>query len=152
MTIGDLYELACNTMTNKHIIIDLGVVEYKMGAKILSKSGIEVTGFVISIDTYGIRHAVERHGDSKTELTRGQVPVQKSDFFIALEIVLESDNLRYDFRGNLNHSNLKESIVFDKKINDYHYFVSMEVRRVVKRGKHSRLVFQTMYIKKIATP
>jgi hypothetical protein len=152
MTIGDLYELAVNNLTNEHVILDLGIIDDVLATKIFAETGIDLTGFVISIDNYGLRHAVERHGDSKMEMTRGQIPVQKSDFYTAIEIIVEANNFRYDFRGNMNHSNLKESLVFDKIIASSHYFVSVEVRRVVKRGKLSRLVFQTMYIKKIAAP
>jgi len=152
MTIGDLYELAVNNLNNEHVILDLGIVDTELATKIFAETGVDLSGFVISIDNYGIRHAVERHGNSITEIPRGQVALQKSDFYTAIEIVVEANDFRYDFRGNINHSNLKESLVFDKIIADCHYFVSAEVRRVVKRGKLSRLVFQTMYIKKIAAP
>ncbi|MBC7775988.1 MAG: hypothetical protein H7246_11185 [Phycisphaerae bacterium] len=152
MTIEDLYELAVNNLTNEHVMLDLGIVDNELATKIFAETGVDLTGFVISIDNYGIRHAIERHGNSKTEIPRGQVPLQKSDFYTAIEIVMEADNFRYDFRGKIDHSNLKESLVFDKIIADCHYFVSLEVRTVVKREKLSRLVFQTMYIKKIAAP
>jgi len=76
MTIGDLYELAVNNLTNEHVILDLGIIDDVLAEKIFVETGVDLTGFVISIDNYGIRHAVERHGDEKKEATQGQVAVQ----------------------------------------------------------------------------
>ncbi len=150
MTVEALCELAVNNPANEHIMLDLEVVGDELAAKILAATGVDVAGFVISVDNYGIRHAMERHGDGQTEGGRNQVALQVSDFNIAIEIVQSAANMRYDFRGKLGHPNLRESIVFDEKISGNQYFVSMEVRQVRKRGKTNRLVFQTMYIKKSA--
>ncbi len=147
MTIEDLYELAINNLTNEHVMLDLGIVDDELAIKIFAETGIDLSGFVISIDNYGIRHAVERHGDEKKEAIQGQVAVQKSAFGLLHLVITEADSVTFDPRQRNPNSPVVETLIFEKQIGDYHY-VFKEVRRVQKKGKSNRLVFQTMFITK----
>jgi len=147
MTLEDLYELAVNNLTNEHIRLDFGTIDGELVAKIFAETGVDLTGFVISIDNYGIRHALERHGDEKKEATQGQVAVQKSAFHLLHLVLTEADSITYDPRQRNPNSPVVETLIFEKQIGNYHY-VFKEVRRVQKKGKTNRLVFQTMFITK----
>ena len=147
MTIEDLYELAVNNLTNEHIMLDLGIIDDKLATKIFAETGIDLTGFVISIDNYGIRHAIERHGDEKKEAKQGQVAIQKPAFDLLYLVLNEADSITYDPRQRNSKSPMVETLIFEKQIGNYHY-VFKEVRRVQKKGKSNRLVFQTMFITK----
>jgi hypothetical protein len=147
MTLEDLFELAFNKLTNEHIMLDLLTIDHGLGAKILAETGIDVTGFIISIDTYGIRHAIERHGDEKKEATKGQVALNKAAFHSLFLVLSEPESITFDPRKRSPSSTVVETLIFEKQIIDYHY-VFKEIRRVKKKGKSNRLVFQTMFITK----
>ncbi len=147
MTLGDLYELALNRLTNEHFLLDLFTIDKTLGAKIFAETGLELTGFVVSIDTYGIRHAIERHGDENKEAARGQVALQKSAFDLMFLVLTEADSIIFDPRQRNPSSPVVETLIFEKQISNYHY-VFKEIRRVKKKGKSNRLVFQTMFITK----
>lgn len=150
MTIEELFEHA-QSGSNGHLILDLEELDIVLVEWVLELTGVDVVGFVISIDTYGIRHAIDRHGNLSTEEKRGQIALE--DFHIArfMDIVRQADTVRYDFRGKKEQANLRETLVF-QKVSGHRFFVALEIRRVTKRGKKCRLVFQTMYIKKSAAP
>jgi hypothetical protein len=147
MTIGDLYDLAVNNLTNEHFMLDLWIINDELGAKIFAETGLDLTGFALSIDNYGIRHAVERHGDEKKEATKGQVALQKSTFDLLYLVLTEADSITFDPRRRNPYSPVVETLIFEKQIGDYHY-VFKEIRRVQKKGKSNRLVFQTMFVTK----
>ena len=147
MTIGDLYEMAVNNLTNKHFMLDLWTIDEGLGAKIFAETGIDLTGFIVSIDNYGIRHAIERHGDEKKEAKQGQVALQKSVFDLLYLVLTEADSITFDPRQRNPSSPKVETLIFEKEIEGYHY-VFKEIRRVQKKGKLNRLVFQTMFITK----
>jgi hypothetical protein len=144
MTIEELFVLTSNNKTNEHIILDLEIINDELVDKIRNEIGIDFTGFVISIDNYSIKHTLHRHSDEKTEKSLGQVAIVKEDFDLLQLIVNEADRIIYDPRRKSEKSPIIETLVFEKKINDF-YYVLKEVRRVSKKGKINRLVLQTMY-------
>lgn len=147
MTIEDLYDLALKSRTNEHIMLNIGVVGKELAANIFVETGVDILGFLISADNYGIRHAIERHGDERKESNLGQIAVQKSDFDLLLLILTEADAIIFDPRQRSPQSPIVDTIIFEKRIGDY-YYVLKEIRRVRKKGKSNRLVFQTMFITK----
>lgn len=153
MTVEDLYLIVLKSQSNEHMLLEIGVVTAELGALIYAATGITVFDFVIAVDNYGIRHALERHGDPLTESKKGQVALQQEDFVKMVEIVTSGgDSIKYDSRGNEGAANWRQSLIFEQKTAQCVHFVAMEIRKTSKRGKTSRLVFQTMYIKKVAAP
>ena len=120
MTIGDLYEMAVNNLTNKHFMLDLWTIDEGLGAKIFAETGIDLTGFIVSIDNYGIRHAIERHGDEKKEAKQGQVALQKSVFDLLYLVLTEADSITFDPRQRNPSSPKVETLIFEKEIEVYH--------------------------------
>ena len=139
--IEELYEFTLNNLENAYKRIDLCVIDQALGAYIYRLTNIDVTEFVLTIDTYSILHTLERHGNPVKEAKRGQIGIQKDHFKEIIEVILEPDIVRYDIRNN------RESLIFEKDKGD-RYFVVKEIRRVVKKRKKSRLVLQSFYIRK----
>jgi hypothetical protein len=144
--IEELYDFALNNSENGYQIVDLMDVSADLAEKILTETGVDVAGFILSIDNYGILHTLERHGNPVREKSRGQVAVTKADFPRLLEIINEYDSIRFD-RRTYQKGVVKESLVFTKELENS-YFVAKEIRRVTKKGKRNRLILQTMYIQK----
>jgi hypothetical protein len=132
LTINDLFDFTFDNPNNEHRIIDLGIIEVGLAEKIKNATEIDVKGFVISIDNYGIKHAFERHGNNDIENRRGQKAIEKRDFEQFLFILNNAETIRYDFRGEHGKPTLKESLVFSKTL-DYQYFIALEIRKVTKK-------------------
>jgi hypothetical protein len=139
--IDELYDFALNNIENEYRRLDLFVVNQELGTRIKHLTGIDITEFIVTLDTYSILHTLERHGNPVKEAKRGQLGVQKHHFKEILEVLLEPDSVTYNIRSN------RESLIFEKKKGDQ-YFVIKEIRSVTKKGKQNRLVLQTFYIQK----
>lgn len=149
-TLRALFRFSINNENNEHQTITLfSTLEEDLIAKIKLATDVDLTGFCVEIDNYGIKHAFDRHGNENTENKRGQVAITENDFCLVPMPLLDFDTVRYDFRGERGKPNLKESLVFEKYI-DNQYIMSMEVRKVTKKGKQNKVVFQTLYIKKLS--
>ena len=72
MTIKELCALATSDGSNKHYMLDIETVSDTLAERIRLEIGIDLEGFLISIDNYGIRHTMERHGDAMLESKQGQ--------------------------------------------------------------------------------
>lgn len=144
--IEELYDFALNNPENSYQIVDLVEISADLAEKILTATGVDVSGFTLSIDNYGILHTLERHGNPVREKARGQLAVTKTDFTRLLDIVNDYDSIRFDKRAHQNGV-FKETFVFMKELENS-YFVAKEIRRVTKKGKRNRLILQTMYIQK----
>jgi hypothetical protein len=139
--IDALFELTINNVENEYKRIDLGVVSKELGLLISNMTNVDVTDYVITLDTYSISHTLERHGNPIKEAKLGQIAVQKHHFFELLEVILNPDSVRYDVRNN------RSSLIFEKEKEDK-YFIVKEIRQVQKLKKKNRLVLQTFYIRK----
>jgi len=49
----------------------------ELAQKILEETGIDVKGFVVSIDNYSILHTLLRHGNPAKEAVHAQIAVTK---------------------------------------------------------------------------
>jgi hypothetical protein len=144
--IEELYEFALNNRANSYQVVDLMEISADLAEKILLTTAVDVSGFTLSIDNYGILHTLERHGNPVREKARGQIAVTKADFTRLLDIINEFDSIRFDKRTHQNGV-VKESFIFTKELENS-YFVAKEIRHVTKKGKRNRLILQTMYIQK----
>ena len=136
-----LYDLAVNNLANEYKRIDIGVINQELGVLISRLTNVDVTDYVLTIDSYSIIHTLERHGNPIKEAKRGQIGIQKHHFIEILEVILAPDIVRYDVKNN------RASLIFEKDKGD-RYFVVKEIRQVVKSRKKNRLVLQSFYIRK----
>jgi hypothetical protein len=74
--IEELYNYSLEIL-NEHKIIDIGFVDDKLGERILKETGLDICGFVISMDNYGILHSLQMLRISKSGLfiNRRQMPL-----------------------------------------------------------------------------
>jgi phage-Barnase-EndoU-ColicinE5/D-RelE like nuclease3 len=141
--INDLYDECLNNLEPFHRKVDLFEIPESLVLRMLLETNIDLKGFWICIDNFGIIHTLEKHGNPISEAKRGQVAVEKEDFITLIEVCLNADSIKNI--GFSNHS--KNPILqFEKKIND-RIFVVKEVRLItsLKKKKRNRLVFHTMY-------
>jgi hypothetical protein len=139
--IEELYELAVNSQDNPFKRMDIGVVDETLGHLIFQQTNVDVTGYILTLDTFSIIHTLERHGNPIREARRGQLGIQKHHFLEILEVIQNPDLVRSDVKRN------KTSLIFEKDKGD-RYFVIKELREVKKSRKKNRLVLQSFYIKK----
>jgi hypothetical protein len=146
MSILELYELSFED-NNAYHFVDIELVSSELAQRILQITGIDVENFVITMDNYGIKHTIKRHGDDSKETQQGQIGVEAKDFELIPQIINHADEIHYSTRQKSKNSPIVETLIFEKEI-DAFYYVLKEIRRVSKKGKTNRLIFQTMYITK----
>ena len=117
-------------------IILLGNISTETLEKIKLISALDLSDFVISMDSFSIRHILQGHGNKKRENNRGQEAVTERDFEIILEIINNPDTIIFD--GLNKHRN--HSFQFQSEINNK-YFIFTEVRKGRKQ-----LALKTMRI------
>jgi phage-Barnase-EndoU-ColicinE5/D-RelE like nuclease3 len=122
--------------TNVSKIIILGNISTETLEKINNLSNLDLSDFVISIDSFSIRHILQGHGNKKRENNRGQEAVTARDFEMILEIINNPNTIIFDgLNKQRNHS-----FQFQSEINNK-YFVFTEVRKGRKQ-----LALKTMRI------
>ncbi len=143
-----LYEECLENTTPFHRKLDLFLVPDDLAQKILEATKLDVTGHWVSIDNFGIIHALEQHGNPLSEAKRGQIAIEKEDFVKFIEVLLNPDEIMAV--GVTKRTNLP-LIQFVKILEDKK-FVVKEVRTItsLKKQKLSRIVFHTMYKTKAA--
>lgn len=141
-----LFDFALNNPLNEYRVVDIMPIEPLLWESILHKTGVDLRDFWFSIDNYSIVHTLLRHGNPAKESKHGQIAVTKDDFTLLPEILTSPDSIRLDIR-TYGNSIKKESLIFYKSY-EHHYVVAKEIRRVFKKGKVSRLILQTMFIRK----
>ena len=122
--------------TNVSKIILLGNISTETLEKIKLISTLDLSDFVISMDSFSIRHILQGHGNKKRENNRGQEAVTERDFEMISEIINNSDTIIFD--GLNKHRN--DSFQFQSEINNK-YFIFTEVRKGRKQ-----LALKTMRI------
>lgn len=100
------------------LYVDLAPVDETEAAKIKEATGLDVEGYVHSVDGAAIKHVLKVHGDPK-EALRGQVPVTPEDFNHIPEIIAEPDEIE---AGELSALKLP-TILYRKRIGDVFYYV-----------------------------
>jgi hypothetical protein len=138
-----LYDECLDKTTPFHRKLDLFIVPNALVEKVLTATGIDISGHWVCIDNFGIRHALEQHGSPITEAKRGQIALEKEDFVRFLEVFLDPDEITSV--GVTKRTNLP-LIQFVKTI-DNKKFVIKEIRTIssLRKMKLSRVVFHTMY-------
>ena len=105
-------------------IILLGNISIETLEKIKLISTLDLTDFVISMDSFSIRHILQGHGNKKRENNRGQEAVTEQDFEMISKIINNPDTIVFDgLNKQRNHS-----FQFQSEINNK-YFIFTEVRK-----------------------
>lgn len=141
--IYDLYDECLDNLGQFHRKLDLFIVPAELAQRIKVITDLDVSDHWVCIDNYGILHTLEQHGNPISEAKRGQVAIEKEDFFKMLDVFLYPEEIV--LVGKTSHTQ-KPILQFVRQIEDKVYVVK-EVRTITskKKNKLSRLVFHTMY-------
>ena len=136
--IRNLVEIALS-IENKHYEIILSHLPKYQAQIIETQIGVDLTGVERILDTYGIKHTIKEHGSEKTELLRGQLPINIDDFELIPKII-QTENVKYSGKNSLK----QDVFVFERRIGNLYFIV--EAVRFSKKG--NKLVFQTLFKRK----
>ncbi len=146
--IDALFDFVVTNAANDYWRIDIGEVSKDMSQTIYNETNLELLGYTISMDSYGFRHLLNRHGVADNEMLRGQTSVQKKDLRFIFQILETPDLIMNSGKSRLGHP----CILIEKIISDKNYFTVWEVRTIQSvqklRKKKHRLILQTFYIRK----
>lgn len=138
----ELYDECIENSYQFHRKLDLFQVPDSLALIIKQKTTIDIYGYWVCIDNYGIRHTLEHHGNPISEAKRGQLNIVKEDFVTMIDVCLYPDNIKFSDNAKNNQRYLQ----FEKEIENK-IFIVKEVRTVTstKKNKINRLMFHTMY-------
>jgi len=140
--IYDLYDECLDNLGQFHRKLDFFIIPAEL-VQIKIITDLDVSDHWVCIDNYGILHTLEQHGNPISEAKRGQVAIEKEDFFKMLEVFLYSEEIV--LIGKASHTQ-KPILQFVRQIEDKIY-VLKEIRTITskKKNKLSCLVLHTMY-------
>ena len=113
----------------------LGKIKENTSNLIKSKLGINVDNYNISLKTDDVRKIFKDHGNEKTEIPRGQVPITEKDFLNIPDIINNPDSISLEGKSPQG----KPAIKFEKNIDGNTVVVTYV------SDKHNNLEMQTMY-------
>ena len=129
-----LLEKAKNS-PNERQVICIGKVSSKLN-KYALQNNFDLTDYEHNIDVSGVRHAIKEHGSKKTEIPRGQIPIDDADFEKIPLILYSYDNVVFTGQNRIG----RETITYEKKFPDGCIYYIEEIRQ----GKKT-LTINTMY-------
>ncbi|TAH20236.1 MAG: hypothetical protein EAZ08_06300 [Cytophagales bacterium] len=121
------------------------LIKYNMGQvpdeevrNVQNETGIDLSNYNRSIDSYAINHVLGNHGNPKTEAKRGQIAVELSDFELISLITSSPDKIEYVGKNGSG----RDLIKYIKKIGHNIHYVEE-----VRNGK-KEVVLQTLFKQK----
>lgn len=100
-----------------------------------AENGIDITGFVHSLDNFFVNHALKNHGNEKSEKSRGNVHITIDDIKNIPDVLQAPDFIIYGTKTKVGN----KAIIFTKNLSDSTIFVEE-----IRNGKQ-RLAAQTLY-------
>jgi len=86
--IYDLYDECLENLGQFHRKLDLFMIPSELAQKIKIITDLDVSDHWVCIDNYGILHTLKQHENPISEAKRGQVAIEKEDFFKMLDVFL----------------------------------------------------------------
>ena len=117
--------------------ITFGPVSNDWAARVKTGTGLDVSGYVRSVDTDNLRHSHNKHGVGR-EKTKGQVPVTGDDYALVPTVIEDFDDIILRPAKGARPA----SITFSKRFNGNIIVVE------TVRTKARRLTFKSMWKKK----
>lgn len=120
----------------------MGIVPNDVAGRILTESGVDISGYGVMMNGDDVRHILKGHGDSTAEAARGQVAVTESAIAKIPEVIAQPDNVYLSAESD---GKGRQAIVFEKQIGDTYITI-----QGVANGKRL-LQTDTLYIRKRRT-
>ncbi|MFN0035974.1 MAG: hypothetical protein ACKVUS_13005 [Saprospiraceae bacterium] len=135
-SIEDLLIFLKNYGGNDLLYFDLGIVTPSLAEAVKSLAGLDVSDYFLIIDSFTIRHALNRHGNSAVEKSRGQIAIEVDDFALIPLMISQYDQLAYEFARQ------KHTLIFQKALPKGCFVFAAEIRI----GKRKRICSQSLRI------
>ena len=132
-SISDFVRSLKNKFSNKKMYV--GKVTSETANRVEKELSCDIENYNISINSSGINHSYNNHGDLIIEQRRGQVPITENDFENIYDIVNKADKISLIGKDSENH----ELIQFEKNIDGNNVFVAYISK------KHKNLELKTLY-------
>lgn len=139
--IAALVRFALNDTKNKYREVNFSIISNSQAAIIERETGVVVKGCIKYVTASGVRHAFNSHGNAELEALAKQIAVTPGDFE-QLPLVLSAPDSYLTGKSNKRGN---AAVLFKRKIGAKNYHVVMSV---VKDRRKTKLLFNTMYIKK----
>jgi N12 class adenine-specific DNA methylase len=110
----DIVEKAKNSGNNENETVILAPVAEWEVKQLRDKAGIEIAGYRHSLDTYAVRHAINRHGNEAVEKKAGQLPLTDSDVVSVPFVIASPDALVVGIKNPRG----QDLIGYIKRLND----------------------------------
>lgn len=117
---------------------DFGELSPEMVERIREKTNLDLSGYVHTLDSYGIIHG-ENHHAGEREVLRGQVPITRDDWKLTNEVVNNFDDV--SLKAALSDEG-NQVLEFKKKIGDNVFHIVYLAK--VRTGR-KKLVSATMW-------
>lgn len=145
--IDTLFDFVLTGAAKDYLRMDIGQISTHLAKDMNYFTQLNLENYLISIDSHGIRHLLNKHGISENEVLRGQVVVQKRTLWLLPQIIDRADKIQIAGKSAIGN----DLILLEKTILDYRYYTIWEVRTVTsikkQAKKHSRIMLHTFYIR-----
>ena len=136
--LGSLFQTAISNSGGNAVYSDFAVIDGKTAGIVKAETGIDISGWKHSIGEADIRHILKKHGNEKTENSRGQRAVTQQDIEKLPEILSDFDDMQYSGTNEFGN----ETFLVKKRIDDEIYCA-----QEVWTGR-KKMVVKSMWIKK----
>ncbi|WP_332000813.1 anti-CBASS protein Acb1 family protein [Neisseria lactamica] len=136
--LGSLFQTAISNSGGNAVYSDFAVIDGKTAGIVKAETGIDISGWRHSIGEADIRHILKKHGNEKTENSRGQRAVTRQDIEKLPEILSDFDNMQYSGTNEFGN----ETFLVKKRIDDEIYCA-----QEVWTGR-KKMVVKSMWVKK----
>lgn len=143
-----LFDFVVTGAAKDYLRLDIGKVSQSLAKTINNATQFNLENYIISIDSHGIRHIINKHGTSENEALRGQTLVQKRALWRIPQILESADNIEIVGKSAIGNA----LILFEKTIANQRYFTIWDIRIVKslkkQAKKQSRIMLHTFYIRR----
>lgn len=129
---SELVELIGTQCDYKFAIIDYEVDEELKSIAI--KAGINLEGYKHVIETTGVNHSQNRHGEKSNDRS----PLSIEDYLLIPYIIKHRDKV--EISNNTSRSHHSKTFIYRKTIGDNYVYVEE-----IRIGRNKSLAFQTLY-------
>lgn len=129
---SELVELIGTQCDYKFAIIDYEVDEELKS--VANKVGIDLEGYKHVIETTGVNHSQNRHGEKSNDRS----PLSIEDYLLIPYIIKHRDKV--EISNNTSRSHHSKTFIYRKTIGDNYVYVEE-----IRIGRNKSLAFQTLY-------
>jgi len=138
MSIKKFVKEIVNGKSNKLRKYELGKLTKTELERLKKETNFDLREYIRVIDSYGIKHALKKHGNEKLEKKQGQLAINIDDFEKIPEICSNPDKIESGIKNSYGNDLIKYIKTFDNQ------FTYIEEKRDGKK----ELGTKTMYKKK----